>query len=46
MFCRFTKRCKLGLGGGSCIVLADRDNNGGPRSRWQLMLDPVASSGQ
>ncbi|CAB1441381.1 unnamed protein product [Pleuronectes platessa] len=44
--------------GGSCIVLADRDNKGrscimlasdnggGPRLRWQLMVDPDGGSGQ
>ena len=31
--------------GGSCIVLAF-DNGGGPRSRWQLMMDPYGGTGQ
>ena len=29
---------------GSCIMLAS-DNGGGPRSRWQLMVDPDDRSG-
>ena len=31
--------------GESCIVLAS-DNGGGPRLRWQLMMDPDGGSGQ
>ena len=31
--------------GGSFIVLAS-DNGGGPRSRWQLIMDPNGGSGQ
>ena len=31
--------------GGSCIVFAS-DNGGGPRTRWQLMVDPNGGSGQ
>ena len=31
--------------GGSFIVLAS-DNGGGPRPRWQLMMDPNGGSGQ
>ena len=31
--------------GGSCIVLAS-DSGGGPRSRWQLMMDPYGGTGQ
>ena len=31
--------------GGSSIVVAS-DNGGGPRPRWQLMMDPDGSSGQ
>ena len=30
--------------GGSCIVLAS-DSGGGPRSRWQPMVDPDGGSG-
>ena len=29
---------------GSCIMLAT-DSGGGPRSRWQLMVDPDGGSG-
>ena len=31
--------------GGSCIVLTS-DSDGGPRLRWQLMVDPDGDSGQ
>ena len=31
--------------GGSFIVLAS-DSGGGPRSRWQLMMDPYGGTGQ
>ena len=31
--------------GGSGIVLAS-DSGGGPRLRWQLMMDPYGGSGQ
>ena len=31
--------------GGSYIVLAS-DSGGGPRPRWQLMMDPYGGTGQ
>ena len=32
--------------GGSSIVLASDGGGGGPRSRWQLMMDPCGGTGQ